>query len=640
MKDQSAASTTEAPVRFRDRMQGKGLVEKTSQTAAVLKSLTKTLDSVDHELRLLGHAAKYNWINQRLILLRNALIALGVLLVVVIAAVACYREAYRQTMTIAAFDVPEKLAERGITGQVIAKALFDELIKRRELVTTLDKGELKGAWAENRADVAIPEAKFTLQSVFRYLRYMTGNEIAIDGELVLDGEDVMMKVRVAGKPPTVVKGKLAAWESLVGDMALGVLDVTQPAVVAAYFGIKAETPEDLTALSKRVRRMSQQDPKLSGAVMSVAYDAYGNALRRLGRVDDAVLALNQAMTLDPTNGVAVINAASTQADLRNYAEAAVLFKRAQTMQLPESVKRVAFSRWIVGATNTGDCDEAAKALDAARKSPVYDSQRMVDREASVMARCDYEEARGTALLAKYVAMHPDNDFYANTLSSIHFDRPENRYRNLGIQISRDAIAAGANNGAIFGNLAVALVELGRIDEAREMYARRWRSVTAVPVAISERRQRGLDGFEARIHYQQKEYAKADEIVRRLIDATPPREAREFLFVARVKLAMQQYDSAIAVHTDGLKRLPKNCQLWQELGTVYATKGDVATALATFDKGIAAVPKCGLNYNEAARLLIKQNRIPEAKQKLDTLIQIAPLSDGAVIAKEILASMPK
>ncbi|MEQ1677828.1 MAG: hypothetical protein ABL876_14050 [Chitinophagaceae bacterium] len=129
-------------------------------------------------------------------------------------------------------------------------------------------------------------------------------------------------------------------------------------------------------------------------------------------------------------------------------------------------------------------------------------------------------------------------------------------------------------------------------------------------------------------------------MRRLIDATPPREARDFLFVARVKLAMQQYDSAIAVHTDGLKRLPKNCQLWQELGTVYATKGDAATALATFDKGIAAVPKCGLNYNEAARLLINQNRIPEAKQKLDTLIQIAPLSDGAAIAKEILASMPK
>ena len=65
---------------------------------------------------------------------------------------------------------------------------------------------------------------------------------------------------------------------------------------------------------------------------------------------------------------------------------------------------------------------------------------------------------------------------------------------------------------------------------------------------------------------------------------------------------------------------------------------MATALATFDKGIAAVPKCGLNYNEAARLLIKQNRAPAARQKLETLIKSASNSDGAVIAKEILAGI--
>ncbi len=136
----------------------------------------------------------------------------------------------------------------------------------------------------------------------------------------------------------------------------------------------------------------------------------------------------------------------------------------------------------------------------------------------------------------------------------------------------------------------------------------------------------------------KEYAKADEIYRRQIAAQPPREVREFSAFGRNKLAMNRYDEAIAIYNDGLKRLPKNCQLWQELGTVYAAKSEVATALATFDKGIAAVPKCGLNYHEAARLLIKQNRVPQAKQKLDALIKIAPNSDGAVIAKEILVGI--
>jgi len=646
MSNSQSANNKHPQPRFRDRLRGLVGASRSGMggvggngnnlNTTTLKSLAKTLDSVDHELQLISHASKYNWINQRLILLRNALIAVSVLTVVVIVAVACYREAYRQTLTIAAFDVPEKLAERGITGQVIAKALFDELIKRRDLVTTLDKGELKGAWAENRSDVAIPEAKFTLQSVFRYLRYMTGNEIAVDGEFILDGDEVTMKVRVAGKPPTIVKGKLAAWETLVGELAQGVLDVTQPAVVAAYLGIKAETPEDLAALSKRLRRMTQQDPKLGGAVMSVAYDAYGNALRRLGRGDDARLAFTQAMALDPNNGVAVINAASAEADQRNYEEAAVLYKRAQTLHLPDSVKRNAFARRIAGASNMGDCEVARSVLMEARESPVYDALQFVPSEAAVMARCDYEEARGVALLAPYAVMHPDDVRVANVLSSIQFFRPENRFYEQGIQISRDVIAAGANDGFIFVNLAFALADLGRIDEAREAYARAVRAATG---AINPRLKTVGEGFfEARVHLAQKEYAKADQIFRRVIEIYPLREVRDIARYGRLKLALNQYDEAIATYNDGLKRLPKNCQLWQELGTVYATKGDVPSALATFDKGIAAVPKCGLNYNEAARLLIKQNRVPEAKQKLDALIKSAPNSDGAVIAKEILASM--
>ena len=52
-----------------------------------------------------------------------------------------------------------------------------------------------------------------------------------------------------------------------------------------------------------------------------------------------------------------------------------------------------------------------------------------------------------------------------------------------------------------------------------------------------------------------------------------------------------------------------------------------------------MPKCGLTYNAAARLLIAQGRPAEAKAKLDALIRQAPNSGGAVIAKELLAGLP-
>ena len=405
--------------------------------------------------------------------------------------------------------------------------------------------------------------------------------------------------------------------------------------------------ELLTILDADGKAQKGKDPNLPKDTLLFLYEQMVQVrefdrrmlmLQRQGRIDDAVLAFNEAMALDPNNGVAVMSAANTQANQRNYDESTKLFRRAQTMQLPDLVKRLAFIRWITDGTNAGNCDVAAEALDAARKSPVFDPLRFVEREAFMMARCDYEEARGAALLAKHVALHPDNERLANGLQTLHFGRPENRYRELGIQVSRDAIAADVKDLFIFSSLATALVEVGRIEEAREIAGRavQTRTIFVGP----SRMQRAADAFEARIHYQQKEYAKADEIYRRLVAAQPWREVREFSGYGRLKLAMNQYDEAAAVYNDGLKRLPRSCQLWQELGTVYATKGDVATALATFDKGIAAVPKCGLNYNEAARLLIKQNRVPEAKQKLDALIKIAPNSDGAVIAKEILAGMGK
>jgi tetratricopeptide (TPR) repeat protein len=595
--------------------------------------LTDTLHAVDHELQLLSHATKYKWINERLILLRNALIAISVLVIVVVAAVACYREAYRETLTVAAFDVPDSLAKRGITGQVVAKALFDELIKRRDLVTTLETGELKGAWAENRADVAIPEAKFTLQAVFRYLRYMTGNEIAIDGEFIVDGEDVTMKVRVAGKPPKVVKGKLADWESMVGELALGVLEVTQPAVLAAYMGIKAKTPEDIGALSKHIVKMQNAAQKPSAAVMSVAYDAYGSALLRQSRQEEARAAFAEAMTLDPTNGVAVINAADAQSALRNYAEASVLYVKAQSLRLPDTVKVTALVRRVAGATAAGDCPVAAQALQDAKASPSYAASFVAGAEALYIVRCEFEEARGAALIERYATLHPDAVGPANWLGIVQLTRPEKRHLDDAINVFRRAVKNGVEDPSLYNNLAAALAARGEYEESRQIYEKsnQLRLKIGAPIFSD-------DGYNGTVYFWKGEFAKADAALRRFYTTTPLREERQFVTFAGTQTELLRFDEATTLYNDALQRFPKSCLLWEGFGNMYAKKGDVAMALATFDKGIAVVPRCGSNYNAAARFLIKQNRVPEAKQKLDALIKIAPNSDGAVIAEEILATL--
>jgi tetratricopeptide (TPR) repeat protein len=606
---------------------------KTARADSLRTALLQALAN----LSFIGAAGKYHVANLRMVLLRNALIVLTLVAAVVLMVVVGVREARRPTLTIAAFDVPPGLEARGLTGQVLAKALFDELIRRRELVTTLDSGDLKGAWAENRVDVAIPQAGFTLQSVFRYLRYATGNETSIDGEIVLDGDNATLKVRVAGKPPAVVQGLLAQWEQLVADAAGGVLEVAQPAVQAAWLGLKAQTPADLAALSQHVRKMQQANPSHSGAVLSVAYDAYGSALMRQGRTDAAMLAFDEAMTLDPNNGVAVINMANAKADRRDYKEAAPLFAKAQAMRLPDAVKLGALESRIRGATNTGDCDAAAQALRDARASPLYEPRKFITNEVSNAAFCDYEEARAVAMMAKAYALHPQDAGYAKVLAFLSFMRPEDRYREQGFKVSRDAIAAGVDDPGLYGHFMFVLIFAGRFDEAAELQAKAERFIRD-PVLL-DRFRTEVTGL---VHLNRKEYAKADEVFRRLFATAAPREEWEFTTLGDIQLGLGRHDQAFTIYRDGLKRLPRSCELWQRLGSAQATRGqpeDITAALATFDLGIAAVPKCGLTTNDAARLLIAQSRPAEAKAKLDALIRQAPNSDGAVIAKELLASLP-
>jgi hypothetical protein len=69
------------------------------------------------DLRFVGAAGKFFVANLRMVLVRNALIALAVVVAAVAVVTVGVREAYRPTLTIAAFDVPQSLAERGLSGR-------------------------------------------------------------------------------------------------------------------------------------------------------------------------------------------------------------------------------------------------------------------------------------------------------------------------------------------------------------------------------------------------------------------------------------------------------------------------------------------------------------------------------------------
>jgi len=599
--------------------------------AVAVQGLTETLADVRHELHLIGHASKFDWINKRLILLRNAVIAFGVLIAAIVVVVICAREAYRQTLTIATFEVPEKLSANGVTGRVISKALFDELVKRRKTITTLDAGDLKGAWGEHRSDVALPETSLTFQSVFRYLRYLTGNEVSIDGEVILEGEDVLIKARVAGSPAKTVKGKAEEWQGLMGELANYVFETSQPAVLASYLGITAKTPEDLKQLSAFVRRMNQREPRPSNSMLAVAYDAYGAALMWQDRMKEGLAALDTALALDPDYGIAVLNAADAQFRQANYAVSDALYRRATKLSIGKVAKRAALRRMFVSASNNADCAKMAEVWQDIRTSFPKDLMLFREIEATRLIACDYEEAKGIAISTSVAELHPETRESWMLLGDNQLRRPHGRYLKESIAASRQSIALDPTAGfyAPF-NLAEALAGLGELGQAEEAYrlgmnVLKTETNTSLKVLVILQEARG-------------EYAAAEETYRRLSANLGTLAPVLTLGHARVMGKSGKTKEAEAILREGLTRFPKYCDLYEELGLQLARQNRTVEAFGIFDRGIAAVEKCGLNYIAYARTLIAQKRDAEARAKLQALIKIAPTSDGADEARELLAQI--
>ena len=126
-----------------------------------------------------------------------------------------------------------------------------------------------------------------------------------------------------------------------------------------------------------------------------------------------------------------------------------------------------------------------------------------------------------------------------------------------------------------------------------------------------------------------------------IIATPRNAGPDsYQLLGRTQDKLAKFEEALGTFRAGQKLFSANCALYDETGKLLLKQQRTQEAFAEFDRGIAAVKKCGLPYISHARALIDMKRIPEARAKLEALIKVAPASDGADEAKELLAEMAK
>ena len=161
------------------------------------------------------------------------------------------------------------------------------------------------------------------------------------------------------------------------------------------------------------------------------------------------------------------------------------------------------------------------------------------------------------------------------------------------------------------------------------------------VKISRRDVQFVRDTRAAMYANNGEYREAEALFRENLTNSATVRGFTFTNFANYVLARtNRVDEAITTLRAGYARYPQYCPAYDDAGTSLFKGGRDAEAFAEWEKGIVAVPKCDLTYVYMARALIERKRLPEARQKLHALLKVSPESDGAEIAKELLAEMAK
>jgi tetratricopeptide (TPR) repeat protein len=211
----------------------------------------------EEERRLAIAAAKRKRLSDRLrnglqlflaLVLTGAVVGLGVLI---------WESAHDDGLVVEAFEVPEDLAQRGLTGKVIARQVLDRLSAMQEQTLSMRApSSYRNNWGDD-FKVAIPETGVSLGELRRYLAAWLGHQSRISGEIYRSAVGLSVTARVGESPGVVVSGADAELDRLVQKVTEVVYDHTQPYRYAVYIDRNGATPEGNATV---VRILGGADP--------------------------------------------------------------------------------------------------------------------------------------------------------------------------------------------------------------------------------------------------------------------------------------------------------------------------------------------------------------------------------------------
>ena len=179
-------------------------------------------------------------------------VAFIVVVVAIGLAATIWQAAHADGLVIESFNVPQPMAERGITGEVIGGKLLDKLTRMQNETQSLRAASTYANDWTNDIKVEIPDTGMSLGQVVRFLNGWLGHQMHLSGDLYETADSIAMTARIDDEPGQTFTGKPADLDAVVARAAEAVYARAQPYRYSVYLGGQMRFPESIDVLRRLV----------------------------------------------------------------------------------------------------------------------------------------------------------------------------------------------------------------------------------------------------------------------------------------------------------------------------------------------------------------------------------------------------
>jgi len=271
-------------------------------------------------------------------------LALAFILVAVAVGIgaAIWTAAHDKSLIIDAFQVPPDLAQRGLSGQVMALRVEDRLTwMQAHTATARVANTYRHVWDEDDLKVQIPDTGISIGEFYHYLVGWLGDQTHISGEIWHAKNGIVLTTRVGNTPAPSLAGRLDDLDGLVVKAAEQIYRQTQPYRYIAWLDRQNRIGDELAA----ARALATGGP---AEERPWAYTRWGVTLESLGDLHGALDKQRMAVKLGPKLPHAWYNLGAAEGALGH--DEAALHDNQRALALMQSPAAHQLAPFAVGAT--------------------------------------------------------------------------------------------------------------------------------------------------------------------------------------------------------------------------------------------------------------------------------------------------